>query len=43
MQRVLSLSYRPQTFSAMVGAGKLISKIRSHYANGGREPARFLV
>lgn len=42
MQRVLSLSYRPQTFSAMVGAGKLISKIRSHYANGGREPAAFL-
>ena len=42
MSRVLSLSYRPRTFSQMVGAGKLIKKIRSHYAEGGREPAAFL-
>jgi hypothetical protein len=42
MTQVLSLSYRPKTFSQMVGAGKLIKKIRSHYEDGGREPAAFL-
>lgn len=41
MPRVLSLSYRPKTFSQMVGAAKLIKKIRSHYESG-REPAAFL-
>lgn len=41
MSQVLSLAYRPKQFRTMVGADKLIAKIRGHFAND-REPQAWM-
>lgn len=41
MPQLLSISYRPRTFSQMVGAEKLVKRIRGHFAND-REPKAWM-